>query len=157
VVARIGLDLAGDLRPVGRRGHQTHADGGQQSVAIAGADGLLRHELVSPGDVADGLRPDRTAQSPTDCHRALCGVGVVESLEDLPDTEGDSLVGGAGQVSPAVPQSESGENAPCVRVEHGGSLAGEWGQHQQSVGARWHGSRLHELERCVAGDRLQPL
>src|SRR6476660_2444286 len=133
VVARIGLDLAGDLRPIGRRGHQTHGDGGQQSVTIAGADGLLRHELGSAGDVADRLRPDRTAQSATNCHRALCGVRVVESLEDLPNSEGDSLVGGADQVSPAVPQSESGENAPRMGVENGGSLAGEVGQGRKSV------------------------
>src|SRR6476646_3399831 len=124
VVARIGLDLAGDLRPVGRRGHQTHGDGGQQSVTIAGADGLLRHELGSAGDVADRLRPDRTAQSATNCHRALCGVRVVESLEDLPDPEGDSLIGGADQMAPAVPQGQAGDYAPCVRVEHRGSLAG---------------------------------
>jgi hypothetical protein len=44
--------------PVGFRWDEADADGGHQSVAVAGADRLFRYLLFSAGDIADDLCPE---------------------------------------------------------------------------------------------------
>src|SRR5258705_3942015 len=131
-VAWVRLDLAGDLRPVCAGGHQTYADCGEESVTIAGTDGLLGHRLGPTGDVADGLRPDRATQPAADRDRAQSGMCIVELFQDLADTERDPFVGSTKQMSPTVPKGKPGEDAARLRVEHRGTLPRQVRQHPQA-------------------------
>src|SRR6185312_13702921 len=131
---RIRSDGTPRERPIGFRGNQFGSDGGHQRIAIAGADCLFRHRLLSASYVADDLGPQSTLGSTAYGDQPLNRSEVtVQELEDLPDAESDAFVNGPEQVTAFVAQSQAGDHAPRSGVEDRCPFAGAVWQQQQAA------------------------
>src|SRR5581483_7431919 len=132
-VRRRRFDGACVPRPVGTFVDETAGDGGEQRVAVGGADCLLGNGLGKLGDVGDDLRPERALCPSAGCSdlpRGAVSRRVLEAGEYVPDAECGRLVHGAHQVRGSMTELEPDDDAARTRIEEGASFTREVRQHE---------------------------